>query len=88
MKTNEFVSGKEYQRRIFVGQCFNNACVMLGANLTEVSGALVVGIKDIFDYAEKLYDEGMKRDWLDYGNKKLEDKGTLKDPLTEKELKI
>ena len=46
------------QLRIFRGQCFNNACVLLANR----EGSQVPSV--IFDYAQKLYDEGIRRNWL------------------------
>lgn len=48
----------DYERRkqlaIFRGQCFNNAFFMKG-NLS---------IKEVYDLAQELYDEGIKRGWV------------------------
>ena len=46
------------QLKIFRGQCFNNACALLANR----GGSQVPSV--IFDYAQKLYDEGIKKNWL------------------------
>ena len=52
---------KRQDVKIFRGQCFNNACVLLTSFNRE--GTF---ISDIFDFAEQLYDEGIKRNWLKF----------------------
>ena len=51
----------DYNRRqeikIFRGQCFNNSALIFSI-VPDPS------VKSIFDFAEQLYNEGMKRDFL------------------------
>ena len=117
MEGNKTVSDYErkIQLKIYRGQCYNNSCVLLAGYLNGGHKSLV-SVKEIFDFAEQLYDEGMKRDWINYDidnttakernlddarkpteepNRfpastavEVEDKGTLKNPLTTGDLVI
>lgn len=49
---------RRIQLRIFRGQCFNNACILV-SNLAEIKPS------QVFDLAEILYENGLKRNWLD-----------------------
>ena len=60
----------EMQRKIFAGQCFNNSSVLLAGSFANGDVKLVTA-KAVFDFAESLFNEGMDRDWLNYG--KIED---------------
>ena len=59
----------ELQRRILLGQCFNNASTLLAGSFS--ADVKIVTAKAVFDFAESLFNEGMDRDWLNYG--KIED---------------
>lgn len=43
---------------IFRGQCFNNACVLL----TGVAKS--IKISHVFELAQRLFDDGMEREWV------------------------
>lgn len=91
---------QEEKLSMFRSQCYDKAAILLAGALSG-NKQDIVKISDVFAYAEKLYDEGVKRGWLSYGaikqqeimvgitatssNLDLEDKGTLKDPITEKD---
>ena len=51
------------QLRIFRGQCFNNACVLL-APISVQLPRNQSATDSVFDLAQLLYDEGLKRNWL------------------------
>ena len=81
---------KEEQLMFLRGMCFNNATVLLGACFAG-NRKDIVSIKDVYDYAEKLFDEGVKRDYPNYmpkGTAKAEPEGSIKNPITGKELVI
>jgi len=56
---------KREQRKYFRGQCFNNASLLLA------SGTFTIG--DVYDLAQRLYDEGMKRNWIEFGEEQWQD---------------
>ena len=64
----------EMQRKIFAGQCFNNSAQLLAGSFANGDVKLVTA-KAVFNFAESLFNEGMDRDWLNYG--KVEDKRTI-----------
>ena len=70
---------KGLEKRILLGQCFNNACTLI-TNVIHTDE--VVNIPTIFDYAEQLYDEALKRNWLEYSPDNI---GALAKTITEKE---
>lgn len=45
------------QLKIFRGQCFNNSSVF-HSQFPNAS------VEDIFNFAQELYDEGIKRNWI------------------------
>jgi len=56
---------KKRELKIFRGQCFNNACVLMASVLPEGKFLLDdVVFTTIFKAAEQLYDEGLKRNYL------------------------
>lgn len=54
----------DYERRkqlaIFKGQCFNNACTIYSSMTYNIH----FHIKEVYDLAQQLYDEGLKRKWI------------------------
>ena len=56
----------EMQRKIFAGQCFNNSSVLLAGSFANGDVKLVTA-KAVFNFAEALFNEGMDKDWLNYG---------------------
>jgi len=79
------------------GMAFNNASLLLSGRKYE---NISLSAEMVFDLAEKLFDEAVKRDYLNYGKIKdnraisketgkvevpLEKKGSLEHPLTEKD---
>jgi len=75
---------RNIQMDIFRGQCLNNACTMLGAQLQTTGGNIILDMDAVYKFAEKMYDEGIKRNWMNYGTD-IESKATLKNPLTDKD---
>ena len=59
----------ELQRRILLGQCFNNASTLLAGSFS--ADVKIVTAKAVFNFAELLFDEAITRDYLNYG--KIED---------------
>ena len=56
----------ENQLRMFRFSCFNNASVVVSAVQKDVQGITKKDIVyGIFDLAEQLYEEGVKRDYLE-----------------------
>ena len=81
------------------GMCFNNASILLAGALGK-DAVKLVSVGAVFDYAKALFDEAVKRDWVNYGsltdnrsiNKDsgkvevpLEKKGTMENSLTEQD---
>mgnify|MGYP001613097775 CR=1 FL=1 len=70
----------EEKLKFLRGMCFNNACQLLSGRM-------------VFDLAEQLFDEAIKRNWLEYGkitdNRILDKNGKVVEgvpiTLTEKE---
>ena len=56
----------EMQRKIFLGQCMNNASVLIAGSFAGGDVKLVTA-KAVFDYGKALFDAGMEADWLNYG---------------------
>ena len=56
----------EMQRKIFLRQCMDNASVLIAGSFAGGDVKLVTA-KSVFDYAEALFDEAIKRDYLNYG---------------------
>ena len=57
---------QEDRRQMLVGQCFNASAQLLAATLAgNKNDAVSVGM--VYDYALLLYEEGMKRNWLQTG---------------------
>ena len=54
------------------GMCFNNAAVLLSSRKYE---NITLTAENVFDLAEKLFDEGVRRKYYDYG--KVEDNRTI-----------
>ena len=50
---------REQVERMFKFSCFNNACTLHQHILVDSDT-----INDVFDMAQKLYDEGMRRKWV------------------------
>ena|SRR3990167_5602435 len=63
---------EEIERRIYAGQCFNNACALLAGKVYEKE---TISAQNVFTFAMALYNEGIKRDWLNYG--KIKDNRTF-----------
>lgn len=51
---------RKRQLDIFRGQCFNNACVLYFTLSVDKDKNII----EVFDLAEQLYEEGLKRNWL------------------------
>ena len=100
MKSVSDYNAKE-QRKYFRGQCFNLAATLIVGSFAG-GNVKLVSVGAVYDYAKSLYDEGIERDWVNYGeaehrdnreiNKEtgkveipIEQKGTLENPLTEKD---
>ena len=62
------------QRKIFRGQCFNLAATLIAGSFAG-GDVKLVGVDALYDYAQALYDRGMERSWLNYGE--LPDKRTI-----------
>ncbi len=74
---------EEERRQIFLGQCFNNACVILRVWYNEYPA---VDCKIVFELAKQLYDAGMKISWMNYGKKAVSSALTTgSNHLTDKE---
>jgi len=83
MKSVSDYNAKE-QRKYFRGQCFNLAATLIAGSFAG-GDVKIVSVGVVYDYAKALYDEGIKRDWVNYGEIPIEQKGTLENPLTEKD---
>lgn len=69
----------EDQGKIFKGQCFNNSSTLLASMNANGDSVSVV---NVFDFAEALYKEGVKRGWH---TPPQQTKGSLKNPLNNKD---
>ena len=67
---------------IMRGQCFNNACTMVALWFGKDP---VMSIKAVFELAEQLYDEAIRRDWRNYGRPKTKPLIEGSNHMTEKE---
>jgi len=54
----------ENQLRMFRFSCFNNASVIKSALMLNLTTSDIEVAKEVFDLAEKFYEEGARRDYL------------------------
>jgi len=74
---------REEQYKYLRGMCLNASAVMIAKEP-------VIPADQVFQFAEQLFKEGVKRDYMNYlGDKKsnssLQNKGTMDNPITEEE---
>ena len=82
MKTvNNFAM--EEKLKYLRGMCLNNSCLLLAGYL-QGGKKDIVSAKDIYDYAELIYDEGVRRDWVNYHGKETAKTATIPVIMTEK----
>lgn len=69
----------EREIRILRGQCLNNSVTLLAGSFN--ADVKLITSKGVFDFAEALFDEAIRRDYLNYGrfqDNRTIDKGTGK----------